>query len=391
MKGTALICKPNILIFTRYYLPGYRAGGPIRSIANLVSALNKTFNFHIVCFEMDHGSNQRYSNIRSGQWQERDEAMVRYVSIDELSFGFCKQIIHDVKPDLVYLNSLFDREFSIKPFLALNCGRLIPIILAPRGELSSGALNIKPLRKYFFLKIVNAIKAYKNIFWHATSLIEMKMIQEHFSPNINQIFFASNLSETGQKSIRNRNRSKQVGKLRIVLAARISPMKNTLAAIRIASQLSGKVELDLIGLLEDEDYWDQCKRQIELAVPRVKVRYLGEEEHDKLANKLTSYDVMLMPSLGENFGHAIIEALDAGLPVVISNLTPWRNLEHHGVGFDLPLDDENAFVRALTIYQKMSEDDMLKVREACSIYVMKWREKNNDVTGYENMFISAIN
>lgn len=390
MKEAPLNCKPTILIFTRYFLPGFRAGGPIRSIANLVSVLNKSFNFYIVCFEMDHGSNRRYPNIMSGQWQERDGVMVRYVSIIELNFSFCKQIILDIKPDIIYLNSLFDSKFSIKPFLASKYGRFIPIVLAPRGELSSGALKIKPLRKYFFLKIVNAIKLYKNIFWHATSLTEIKMIEKHFSPDVDKVFLASNLSDAGQKSIGNRNRGKKVGKLRIVLAARISPVKNTLTAIRIASQLSGKVELDLIGLLEDKDYWGQCRRQIELASPRIKIRYVGEVEHSKLAKRLTSYDVMLMPSLGENFGHAIIEALDAGLPVVISNRTPWRNLKKAGVGFDLALEDERAFVSALSKYQLMSEDEMTLVRKACRIFVKKWRKSNNIQDVYKSMFNKVV-
>ena len=67
---------------------------------------------------------------------------------------------------------------------------------------------------------------------------------------------------------------------------------------------------------------------------------MGEVKHEKLHALLHEYDVMLLPTLGENFGHAIIEALDAGLPVVISDRTPWRNLEQAGVGADLPLEDE---------------------------------------------------
>ncbi|MCB8933280.1 MAG: glycosyltransferase, partial [Chthonomonadaceae bacterium] len=62
---------------------------------------------------------------------------------------------------------------------------------------------------------------------------------------------------------------------------------------------------------------------------------------------LQAYDAFFMPTHGENFGHAIWEALAAGLPVVISDKTAWRGLEAAGAGWDLPLSDEAAFTRVV--------------------------------------------
>lgn len=389
MSDLKLSRKPVILVFARYYLPGYRAGGPVRSLSNLVRALGSTYDFHIVCFERDHGSDQRYTNIETGQWQRQGDALIRYASPHELGFAFCRKMLLDTKPDMIYLNSLFDRAFSMKPLLALGRGRSTPILLTPRGELSSGALGLKAWRKRMFLNMANAIGLYKNVYWHACSKPEAELIEQRFSPELSQIFLASNLPETEHGSIR-RNTSKQPGKLRIVLAARISPMKNTLAAIRMACNLSGDVELDLWGLLEDKDYWEACKRQIALSPPGLKINYRGEVEHEKLHALLLEYDVMLLPTLGENFGHSIIEALDAGLPVVISDQTPWRNLEQAGVGVDLPLEDEAVFSRALARYQAMNESDMASTRAACQRYVVEWRMKNTDLDDYKQMFNAVI-
>lgn len=44
-----------------------------------------------------------------------------------------------------------------------------------------------------------------------------------------------------------------------------------------------------------------------------------------------------MPTFNENYGHAIVESFVAGLPVVISDRTPWRNLEKINAGWDIPL------------------------------------------------------
>ncbi len=295
----------------------------------------------------------------------------------------------ETRPNMIYLNSLFDRAFSMKPFLALGRGRGTPMLLTPRGELSTGALGLKAGRKRLFLSVSRVAGLYNDVHWHACSRPESDQIQKFFSPGKSRAFLASNLPEIGQNHTHGRA-NKQPGKLRIVLAARIAPMKNTLAAIRMVGKLSGAVEFDLWGPLEDKAYWGACQQQISLVPPNITVRYRGEVEHEKLHELLQGYDVMLMPTLGENFGHAIIEALDAGLPVVISDRTPWRNLEQSGVGTDLLLEDEAAFLHALATYQAMDEADMTVVRDACRRYAAAWRVSNTNLDDYRLMFDTVI-
>lgn len=389
MSDLKLGKKPVILVFSRYYLPGYRAGGPVRSLSNLVKALGLNYDFRIVCFDRDHGSEQRYTDIEIGQWQRQGGAMIRYASSNELGFAFYRKMLRETQPDMIYINSLFDRAFSMKPFLALGFGLSTPILITPRGELSTGALSIKAWRKKIYLYIVKVLGLYAHVYWHACSMPEAELISQCFSPSSGKLFLASNLPETAQLSIQ-RNRTKLPGKLRVVIAARVSPMKNTLAAIRMVRQLSGDIELDLWGLLEDQDYWEVCKKQIVLSPPGLKINYRGEVEHEKLRALLQDYDVMLLPTLGENFGHSIIEALDAGLPVVISDRTPWRDIQQAGVGIDIPLEEEDAFVRALMKYQAMGEKEMADVRAACKQYVVDWRAENAKLDDYEEMFNSLI-
>lgn len=381
--------KPVILVFVRYYLPGFRSGGPVRSVSNLVQALAGEYDFRIVCLNRDHGVRTPYPGVTPGQWTQLGEARVYYAADREAGFALCRRMVREIKPDMIYLNSLLDREFSMKPFLAAGRGRSIPVLLAPRGELSPGALGLKAKRKRLFLLLVKASRHYSNVNWHASSAAEEKRIRQVFAPEASRIFLASNLPEMPQDSPL-RTKAKKPGTLRIVLAARISPMKNTLTAIRLAGQLKGEVKLDLWGPLEDKSYWDICQREIAKSPPNINVSYRGEMEHAKLHVQLHEYDVMLLPTLGENFGHSVIESLDAGLPVVISDRTPWRNLAQAGVGADLPLADEAAFVRELGIYQAMNGSEMNVIREACRDYVAKWRMANTNLDDYKKMFDAVI-
>jgi glycosyltransferase involved in cell wall biosynthesis len=56
----------------------------------------------------------------------------------------------------------------------------------------------------------------------------------------------------------------------------------------------------------------------------------------------------------ESFGHAIFEALAVGCPVLISDQTPWKNLQKKQAGWDLPISNLQAISATL---QKMIDMD----------------------------------
>ena len=381
--------KPVILVFVRHYLPGFRSGGPVRSVSNIVKALESEYDFRIVCLNRDHGETESFADIDSSRWTKLGEAHVYYAKDQEMDFVLCRRLIAELKPDMIYLNSLLDRKFSMMPFLAVGRANATPVLIAPRGELSPGALGLKSWRKQFFLRIVKFHNYFAHVHWHASSAAEDAQIRQVFAPNKHHVFLASNLPEIQQNSLQ-RTKLKTPSVLKIVLAARISPMKNTLAAIRMAGQLHGEVVLDLWGPLEDKDYWAACEKQVQLCQPNVEVNYRGEVAYEKMHAVLQEYDLMLMPTLGENFGHSIIEALSAGLPVIISDRTPWKNLMDEGVGADLPLENESEFLRQLERYQAMDEHELAEVRISCQRFVAAWQAEYADLGPSRKMFDAVI-
>jgi glycosyltransferase involved in cell wall biosynthesis len=202
---------------------------------------------------------------------------------------------------------------------------------------------------------------YKNTIWHASSDFEAEDILREF-PGTKPISIARDLADLASSrmreasiivtasdladgiSPRSHTRSgKKPGQLRAVFISRFSPKKNLSGALKMLAGVLGDVSFDLYGPKEDLEYWDECQGLIAALPPNIRVRYCGEIEHERVARVFSEYDLFLFPTLGENYGHVISEALASGCPVLISDQTPWRNLEAEGVGWDIPLGDTERF------------------------------------------------
>src|SRR5512133_515646 len=70
----------KILLFIDWFSPGYRAGGPTRSIVNLVAVLKENFDFWIITRNTDYCDPSPYPGIQSDTWIEQDGYHIRYLS-----------------------------------------------------------------------------------------------------------------------------------------------------------------------------------------------------------------------------------------------------------------------------------------------------------------------
>ena len=186
--------ESKLLFFIPHYLPGYKAGGPITSVSNLATFLGKKADIYIITQDRDLNDDEPYANIQINRYIQCNTAKVKYLSPSTFSFYKILKEILNCQPKLIYLNSLFSWKFSIQIILMrwlklFSCKRLI---LAPRGELSTGALGIKKVKKKLFLYTANFLQLYKNVSWQATSLIEFEDIRNTFDKKTN-IIFAPNL------------------------------------------------------------------------------------------------------------------------------------------------------------------------------------------------------
>jgi len=371
--------RSTVLIVLGYYLPGYKAGGPVRTITNIVHALGTEFDFKIITSDRDIGDSAPYAGVEPNQWVSVGNAKVMYVRNGGPA-AVLKWILA-TPHHVLYLNSFFSIPFSIVPMWAYATGilRTSSIILAPRGEFSSGALAISPRQKRAYVALTRNLPAYRRVLWHASSSHEMADIERTWGPFVppkcaapfaaqssdspkNMVgIIAPDLTSAGTdrrafSSLLPRT-PKLRGELRVVFLSRVCRMKNLTGALRLLGALRGRVTFDIYGPLEDPAYWRECQDLISLLPANIQVRYCGIVPYPNVRAVLREYDLFLLPTLGENYGHAIIDALLAGCPVLISDRTPWRDLERLNVGWDLPLDQPAISQEALQRCVDMSPED----------------------------------
>lgn len=378
-----LSSKAKILAVTDGYLPGFKGGGPIHSVSNLVTALSgQEFEFCVLTRDRDHTDKVPYREVTTDAWVRIGNAEVLYTA--DLSLANLRHRIAETKPDIIYLNSFFSR-FTIRILLLRRLGMLPPaaLVLAPRGEFSSDALALQKTKKVIFISLAARVGLYRNILWQASAQKEKDEIQKVFSTfslaiagrlgAASQIHEASDIpSAVPITTSSSEGVKKHPGQVSFVFVSRVSRIKNVAAAIEMVSSLKGKIAFDIFGPVDDLKYWEECWKLIERTPENVKIRYLRALPHNEVRKKFSHYHFFLFPTLGENFGHVIVESLGAGCPVIVSDRTPWNGLEQKNVGWDLPLDDSRLWQRVLQDCVDMDAETYGKMSDASIEFMRNW-------------------
>ena len=331
------------MVFIDWFLPGTNAGGPVRSVYSMIKILQKDFDFKIFTRNTDHNSTAPYNDVQANTWVKFDEHIeVYYCSQNNLTKQKIKWAVEEVKADKIYINSFYSPWFSIYPLQVIKkSGLQKKVVLAPRGMLGKGALSIKPFKKKLFIFFAKLQGLHKGITWQASSENEKKDIITVFGPSVD-IKVAGNLSYIQQ--LKFEEKPKQPRELNLYFLSRIVPIKNLHTAIEALrkTDLQNKIRFDIYGPIEDKAYWNKCMALFSTLQSNCKVQYKGVVKAADVQDVSNNYHALYMPTLNENFGHSIMEAFAAGCPVIISDQTPWNNLESLGMGYNIKVYEQNV-------------------------------------------------
>jgi glycosyltransferase involved in cell wall biosynthesis len=270
-----------------------------------------------------------------------------------------------------------------------------PIVLAPRGEFSTGALMMKRLKKRLYILWVKHIGLVDDIFWQASSDYEkldiLTAFGHHSKNNPLLIHVASNLPPKLNSRPKLIHRPvKQVNSANMVFLSRIARKKNLDFALNLLTNVGGDVLLDIYGPMEDQRYWQECQVLIDRLPSNVKVEYRGLVSHDQVEEVFSRYHLFLFPTRGENFGHVILEALSAGCLVLTSDQTPWRDLTKKKVGWDVSLNEPERFYPALKELIFMDNSTFQQWSKSAQEYAYRFAGDPILIEANRRLFLQAL-
>lgn len=367
----------KLFITYEYFLPAYKAGGPVQSLANLVTNYSNS-DIHIYCRNTDLDGT--VLDVNANQWvQFNNHTKVFYVSGNSKTSVY--DLLTEVEPDVIFINGIFSPAFNLKPMLwSGDANKVVSV----RGMLHPGALTQKSLKKKIYLTAYKLLGLHKKCIFHATTQEEKQYVIDTFGSRV-KVYVAPNFPNVLGKLPATK---KEEGKLKLITIALISPMKNIKLVLDALANCKSEIVYDIYGPIKDAAYWQECQTAIATLPSNVKVQYHGAVTPDKIQATLADNHCMIQPSKSENFGHAIYEALAAGKPVITSHYTPWNNLEEANAGYNVDIKNVHTITDAI---EKMASLDNEAYTASCNA-AAQYAAKSIDVASvkkeYDAMFLS---
>lgn len=379
--------RPRVSILCDYFPPSSRAGGPSRSILGIVRHEFGRADITVITRNHDIHSKEPYNSdlartadsLVPGVAVNRVNRSGQYRNLWKLLRSRAKDT------DLIYINSLHSPTYSIYPLLLLRF-HLVPnraVLLAPRGELSPGALAIKPTKKRLAAPVLRHLTRHLDVTWHASSEHEAGDIRRFVGLQPTRVIIRANPAPIAacppppppDNEI-----------LTISFVARMAPIKNFKLLARGVGIARVPIRLVVAGTLEDHDYWSDCRKLLDRLGHHIIIDICGHLADDAVSELLKRSDAMVLPTRGENFGRSIAEALSVGCPVMIPPTTLWTPLVQRGAGWLIDEEEPLVLAQALRALAAMSPTERSSIRIAVlSEYAHWWRQNQRE----ESLFMEA--
>ena len=157
------------------------------------------------------------------------------------------------------------------------------------------------------------------------------------------------------------------------------------------SALEKPMHLDIFGPIYDLSYWNKCLESISKLPDHIKVDYKGVLDSEEVPLTLSKYDFFVLLSEGENFGHAIIEAFSVGLPVLISDKTPWKDLESKSVGWDVDINSQSKIVDSFNKAIEMTDSNYQNWSLAAFEFALEFSQNPSLIEQNKALFLTTLN
>lgn len=361
----------RVAVFAPSYPPAFRGGGPARSTQALVKNAPSGFAAFVVTPDRDLNQTDRLPVI-ANEWQRRDNHDVYYVSVDSprrLWEGL--RAVRERRPQLLHFNSFFNPRLTILPLLLWFLGYWgrARVLLAPRGEFGKGALGRRAPKKRAYIMAFKALGIHRRVIWHSTAPHETIDLRNVWGTDITIV---ERENDTLLPRLADTPAVTHDGAVRTVFLGRIVEHKGLAVALEALKETNECVEMDVFGAREDLAYFSRCQAIAQTLARTARVVFHDPVEPDGVRSLLSRYDVLVMPTAGENFGHVIAEALSVGCAVMVTPHTPWTETVQGGAGLVVKDRAPSSWRDAMDQVARLDPVQRLRLRRAAADGFNAW-------------------
>ncbi|CAI8239196.1 MAG: Phosphatidyl-myo-inositol mannosyltransferase [Cryomorphaceae bacterium] len=333
----------RICLVSSSFYPATFYGGPISATWDLSKKLAE--NGHEIYVSTTNANGDRKLSLECNYFLEKENnVFVKYYNeqiTNKFSLSFLFGIWSDIKKsDIVYIQYLF--HYTVLFSLLFSVIQKKKIVVCPRGSFSFFTLNnklpfIKLLWLNFFIKPM-----VDKIIWQASSYLEERDVLKKF-PNADVKIINDGIDyESFQNSI-TVSRYELLNKFTGITFNDVSNIFFSMG--RLHKIKSFDVLIDAFNLFLQKDKYakliiaggddgvgKQLQNQIQKFNLGSSVFLIGAINFEDKKLLLNNCDYFTLASEFESFGIVIAEALSCGKPVVISNKTPWKDIQINNCG-----------------------------------------------------------
>jgi glycosyltransferase involved in cell wall biosynthesis len=381
----------RICLVSSSFYPATFYGGPISATWDLSKKLaEKGIEVYV---STTNANGSKKLDVECNKYLKKEEnVFVKYYNeqiTNKFSLSFLFGIWSDIKKsDIVYIQYLF--HYTVLFSLLFSVFQKKKIVACPRGSFSVFTLNNKlPFIKLLWLNFL--IKPMINkIVWQASSYLEERDILNKF-PNADVEIINDGIDyDSFQNSIlvsRNELLNKFTG-------ITCNDVSNIFFSMGRLHKIKGfDVLIDAFNLFLEKDKYakliiaggdDGVGKKLENQIKKLNlsssVFLIGAVNFEDKKLLLNNCDYFTLASEFESFGIVIAEALSCGKPVVVSNKTPWKDIQINNCGI-LADNEKNSFNDAFSkIINEKYDSNLIK----------NYVKKNYDWVVIVDKFINLI-
>ena len=295
------------------------SGGPARSVQGLVARLNAS-GVDTWLLTLRHGDEPWIDGVR------------HFVNGRPI-----ENVLLKVKPDIVHLHGLWCLELHR---CAMICRRWsIPYVIAPRGMLEPWSLQQKWLKKRIARWLYQDRDLKCAAALHATAESEAEQFR--------RLGFKNSIivSPNGVNVPKNfEPRNTQNTRKRVLFVSRMHPKKGVMELVEAWNTIKHQT-LNIkhqtwmceLAYTVNGDFEREYEAKVKDRVKELGLEdqfiFTGALNDDEKWEAYARADLFVLPTYSENFGIVVAEALWAGVPVITTKGTPWKELEDRKCGW----------------------------------------------------------